>query len=112
MILLLLIPVLGALIHLAVVAHVKTTLVSAAGDGAREAALFGAPVHAAESRVRERVGSALGGQLVEAVIVGRSHDGGVPIVTVEVRGRIPAWGVAGPATTVRGTGRAVAQVVP
>ena len=83
--------------------HVRTTLVAAAAEGARIAALHGGTLQAGERRTRTVLADALAGEVVETVRAQRRTEDGLPVVAVTVTARIPLLGLLGPSgLSVRG----------
>jgi Flp pilus assembly protein TadG len=86
--------------QVALALHVRSTVTSAAAEGARVAAAAGAdPVLA-----RRRIASALAGSLaqgvVDSVTVRRVVRGGIALVQVEVVSTLPLVGLLGPTSMV------------
>jgi hypothetical protein len=86
--------------QVALALHVRSTVTSAAAEGARVAATAGAdPVLA-----RRRIASALAGSLaqgvVDSVTVRRVVRGGIALVQVEVVSTLPLVGLLGPTSMV------------
>jgi Flp pilus assembly protein TadG len=86
--------------QVALALHVRSTVTSAAAEGARVAAAAGAdPVLA-----RRRIASALAGSLaqgvVDSVTVRRVVRGGIAMVQVEVVSTLPLVGLLGPTSMV------------
>lgn len=92
-----------AVLQVILALHVRSTLTAAAADGARAGALAGAGLGLAESRTRQVLAGALGGDAAERVEASRVSLGGVPAVRVRVTARLPLIGTLGPtALTVEG----------
>ena len=99
---LLLLVALGVL-QVTLARHVRATLTAAAADGARAGALAGGGLRVAESRTREVLADALGGDAAEAVVATRARLDGVDVIRVRVTARLPLLGTLGPtALTVEG----------
>ena len=84
-----------ALLHLLVTAHVRTTLASAATEGARAAALAGADRTAGEMRTREVLARTVSVALVDDIDVAPASIDGIPVVQVRITAHIPALSVIG-----------------
>lgn len=83
--------------------HVRSTLTAAAAEGARAGALAGAGLGLAESRTRDVLADALGGDAAEDIVATRARLDGVDVVRVRVTARLPLLGTLGPtALTVEG----------
>jgi len=75
--------------------HVRSTLASAAAEGARVAAVSGGDTAAGEVRVRAALVGSLADGVVDDVVVTRSAAGGVATLNVLVRARLPLVGFSG-----------------
>lgn len=93
-----------ALLQLALVLHVRNTLVAAAAEGARAAAVSGDAL-IGQARTEEIAAQALSPGLVDDVAVRRDDAAGVALVRVVVHARLPLVGLLGlpRALTVTGT---------
>lgn len=94
-------------LQLALVLHVRNTLIDAAGEGARVAALADEHLGSGVSRTRELVAASISpryAQEVQAEIV--VHDG-LEVVVVTVEAPLPVLGLLGPSGSLSVTGRAV-----
>ena len=90
-------------VQLGLALHVRSTMVAAAAEGARAAAMSGAGLAAGERRTREVIGEALGDGLASSVTAQRVRMGAAPAIRVTVTGRLPLLGMLGPtALTVEG----------
>ena len=99
---LLLLVALGVL-QVTLALHVRSTLTAAAAEGARAGALAGAGLRVAESRTRDVLADALGGDAAEDVVATRARLDGVDVIRVRVTARLPLLGTLGPtALTVEG----------
>ncbi|MGN6597746.1 MAG: TadE/TadG family type IV pilus assembly protein [Actinomycetes bacterium] len=98
----------AALLQLALVLHVRNTLIAAAAEGARAAAVSG---DADVGRVRTEAVAreALSGTLVQGVTVDRVVSGSVPLVQVEVTARLPLVGLLGVPRALSVTGSSVME---
>lgn len=98
-----------AAIQLALVLHVRNTLVDCAGAGARYGALAGNAPSDGAARAQELIGMSLSdryGSDVEARVV---DNAGMETVEVEVVAPIPVIGLLGPGGSMTATGRAVVE---
>jgi hypothetical protein len=83
--------------------HVRTTLTSAAAEGARAAALAGADPAAGVRRARDMLARSIEGSVVHEVTAQRSTIDGLPMMTVRIVGDLPVLGLIGPSVlTVEG----------
>ena len=92
-----------AVLQVTLALHVRSTLTAAAAEGARAGALAGAGRGVAESRTRDVLDGALGGDAAQAIVATRAQLDGVEVVRVRVTARLPLLGTLGPtALTVEG----------
>jgi Flp pilus assembly protein TadG len=83
--------------------HVRTTLTSAAAEGARVGALAGASPAAARARVHEVLEGTVSASSVTEVRARRVVVAGVPTMETTVSARLPLLGLLGPESlTVQG----------
>lgn len=85
-----------AVVQTALVMHVRTTITSAAMEGARAAATVGSSAAVGEERTRMLLARTLAAGLVESVAVRAESQGGTRLVAVEVDARLPLLGLLGP----------------
>ena len=85
-----------AVLQLALALHIRSTLTSAAAEGARAAALAGADLGAGERRVRDLVSTTIGAGLVDDVTVWREWREGMLVVAVGIDATLPLLGLLGP----------------
>ena len=91
------------LLQLAFASHVRTMSVSAASEGARRGGLLGGDEDEARARTGELLDSLVGAAKDREIAVDRESDGGVDVLTVTVRTRLPLVGGLGQRwLTVRG----------
>ncbi|QLQ11936.1 MAG: pilus assembly protein, partial [Nocardioidaceae bacterium] len=109
LVLVVLLPLVLGIVHVALVLHVRATLTSAASQGARYAATIDRGPEAGAQRSRERIRGALADRFAREVVAREISRGGVPVVEVEVIAEVPPLGLWGPATRVRVSGHALAQ---
>jgi Flp pilus assembly protein TadG len=107
-----LVPLFFAVVQLAFVWHVKTTITSAASQGARYAAAYDRDLGDGERRAAEVVDDALGRGIVDEERATESQVGGQRVVEVVVRARVPTLAFWGPSIAVEGTGHAVEETLP
>lgn len=99
----------AGVLQLALALHVRNTLVDAAGEGARHAALDGSSLAAGVARTRALIDSALAPAYAQSVDARPVTQAGVPLIEVEVRAPLPVLGLLGPGGVVTATGRAVLE---
>ena len=104
----LMLVVLGVL-QVGLALHVRSTITSAAAEGARVAAVSGGDTAAGVRRTRQALSATLAEGVVDSVVARRTASGGVATVDVEVRARLPLVGLLGPSTLVV-HGHALAEV--
>ena len=97
-----------AVLQVILALHVRSTLTAAASEGARAGALAGAGLAIAESRTRDVLGDALGGDAAQDVVASRTRLEGVEVVRVRVTARLPLLGTLGP-TALTVEGHAIAE---
>lgn len=92
-----------AVLQVTLALHVRSTLTAAAAEGARAGALADSGLGIAESRTRQVLDDALGGDAAEKIQASRGRIDGVEVVRVRVTARLPLIGTLGPtALTVEG----------
>jgi hypothetical protein len=92
-----------AVLQVILALHVRSTLTAAAAEGARAGALAGSGLAIAESRTRDLLAGALGGDAAQSIVASRARLEGVPVVRVRISARLPLLGTLGPtALTVEG----------
>ena len=84
------------LAQIAFASHVRTMSVSAASEGARCGGLLGGDEDEARARTGELLDSLVGAPKDREIDVGREDDGGVDVLVVTVRTRLPLVGGLGP----------------
>lgn len=104
-----LLPLVIGILQLALVLHVRNTLASAAGEGARHAAVAGSSAGAGRAKVEELVRGALPGDFVRHVDVHPASIGGAPGFESVVEADVTVLGLGGPAVHLRVVGHAVAE---
>ena len=87
---------------------VRSTITSAAAEGARAAAVSGSDTAAGVRRTRQWLSQTLAGGVVDSVVARTVRSGGIATIDVEVRARLPLVGLLGPSTLVV-HGRALAE---
>lgn len=104
----LLLAVALAVVQLALALYVRSTLTSAAAEGARAAALAGSNATVGERRARDLLESTVAQGVVEDIAVSNDWLQGRRVVSVDITARLPLIGLLGP-TTMIVTGHALAE---
>jgi Flp pilus assembly protein TadG len=98
-----------AVVQLALALHVRNTVLDAAAEGARYAALAGSSDSDGIARTRDLIGAAISSDYANDITVGRSTIGGVPVVAVTVRATLPFVGLLGLERGLEVTGHAAVE---
>jgi hypothetical protein len=98
-----------AVVQLALVLHVRSTLVDSASEGARYGALEGHTSADGAQRTRELITGSLADSFAQDVTATRIERGGVEMVEVRVSAPLPVVGFVGPTGTLTVTGHAIAE---
>ena len=101
--------VLLAVLQLALALHVRTTLIDAAAEGARFAALADSSLEAGAERSRELIATAIGPRYAGDVGAGVATFGEHPVVVVTVRAPLPVVGLFGIDGALEVSGRAALE---
>lgn len=96
-----------AILQLALFQHVRNVLVDAAGQGARQGALHGAPPDAGAARTAAVIDSALGDGYPADVDATTVTVDGAMTVRVTVTAQVPLLGLLGPAGSLEVSGHAL-----
>jgi Flp pilus assembly protein TadG len=96
-------------IQLAFALHVRNTLLDAAAEGARFAALAGNSPEDGADRTRQLVTTAIGSDYADGVSAGYSEYLGVAATRVTVTAPLPLVGPFGPPRSLEVTGHAAAE---
>jgi len=107
-----LVPLFFAIFELILIWHVKTTLTSAASEGARYGAAYNRSVEAGRARTEAVVDQSLGRDFEAAVDARLTEIDGQDVVEVSVRGRVPVLALWGPSISVETSGHAIKEVLP
>jgi Flp pilus assembly protein TadG len=100
-----------AIVQLALALHVRNTVLDAAAEGARYAALAGSGEHAGVARTRDLIGAAISKDFAGDVTAGRTTIGGVPAVAITVRTTMPVVGLLGFERGLEVTGHAAVETL-
>ena len=84
-----------AVVQLALALHVRNTLLDAAAEGARHAALAGSSSSEGVARTRDLIATAISSDYADDVTASTTSIGGVPAVEVTVRATLPVIGLLG-----------------
>lgn len=112
LVLVVLAPLLLGILQLGLVLHVRNTLTAAASEGARYAATVDRSPADGVARARSQIAKALAGTYARGVTAHEVSIDGASGVEVDVRARVPALGLWGPAVTLQVSGHAVEEVAP
>ncbi len=112
LVLVVLVPLVLGIVQVALVLHVRNTLVAAASEGARYAATADRPLSAGADRTRERISAAIAGRFATDVTAHASPVLGAPGVEVDVAADVPPLGLWGSAVHLAVSGHAVEEVGP
>ena len=107
-----LIPLFFGILQLALIWHIKTTLTSAASEGARYGAAYDRTTADGQRRTSNVIDETFGTDFRDQVTASDSTVSGQPGVEVDVVAEVPVLGFWGPTITVEVTGHAVKEVVP
>ena len=107
-----LVPLFFAVLQLAFVWHVKSTITSAASQGARYAAAYDRSLADGERRTADVIDEALGRGIVDHESATEVEVDGQRVVEVVVRARVPTLVLWGPQITVEAAGHAVEETLP
>ncbi|KRE29635.1 pilus assembly protein TadE [Agromyces sp. Soil535] len=100
-----------AVVQLALALHVRNTLLDAAAEGARYAALGGSSSADGIARTKDLITAAVSAEYAQDVTAGSASIGGVPAVEVSVRATLPVVGLLGVQRGLEVSGHAAIEVV-
>ncbi|MFC5791999.1 pilus assembly protein [Agromyces tardus] len=100
-----------AVVQLALALHVRNTVLDAAAEGARYAALAGSSPAAGVERTRELIGAAVAPSYGTDVSAATTSAAGVPAISVTVVTALPVVGLIGPPRGLEVTGHAAVESV-
>jgi Flp pilus assembly protein TadG len=98
-----------AAVQLALALHVRNTLLDAAAEGARYAALAGSSAGDGVARTQDLISTAISAEYAQDVAAAHSSIGGVPVVAVTVRATLPVIGLLGLERGLEVTGHAAVE---
>lgn len=107
-----LVPLFFAVLQLALIWHVETTLTSAASEGARYGAAFDRTAVDGQRRTSATIDQTFGNDFDDRVMALDTSISGQPGVEIDVRAQVPVLGFWGPRITVEVSGHAVKEVLP
>lgn len=97
--------------QLALALHVRNTILDAAAEGARYAALAGSSPGDGVARTRELISAAISADYADEVTIGSTSIGGAPAIEVRVRATLPVIGLLGPARGLEVSGHAAVEAL-
>ena len=100
-----------AVVQLALALHVRNTLLDAAAEGARFAALAGSSASDGTARTRDLISAAISAEYAQDIIAGTTSVGGVPAVEVTVRATLPVVGLLGVERALEVSGHAALETL-
>lgn len=98
-----------SVLQVAFALHIRTTLIDAAAEGARFAALADSSLPAGIERSRELITAALGESYAQSISGAAGAFGGHPVVIITVRSPLPLIGMIGIDDTLEVSGRAALE---
>jgi Flp pilus assembly protein TadG len=107
-----LVPLFFGVLQVALIWHVKTTLTSAASQGARYGAAYDRTTADAAAHTAASVDDVFGTDFDDHVSARKTTIGGQPAVEVQVRADVPVLAFWGPSITVEVSGHAVKELLP
>ncbi len=107
-----LVPLFFGVLQLALVWHVKTTLTSAASEGARYGAAYNRAASDGQQRTAAVIDDVFGAGFGDSVTAADVSINGQPAVEVAVTAEVPVLAFWGPTITVETRGHAVKEVLP
>lgn len=98
-----------SVVQLALVLHVRNTIIDAAASGARYGALADRSPEEGADRARELIDSALSPEFSRNITVSQSENAGLPVLKITVRAPLPIIGLIGPARILEVSGHGAIQ---
>ena len=98
-----------AVLQLGLALHVRNTVLDAAAEGARFAALAGNSLPEGTERTRDLITVAIGAAYAHSIATSQSTVGGYPGITVRVHTPLPVLGLLGPAGGLEVSGHAAME---
>lgn len=109
LVLVVLLPLFLGILQVALVLHVRNTLVAAASEGARYGATADRGPADAVARTRQQITAAIDDRYAEHVTARPVPVGGAPGLEVRVEATVPALGLGGPGVHLSVAGHAVEE---
>lgn len=100
-----------AVVQLALALHVRNTVIDAAAEGARYAALAGASEADGVARTRELIATAVSADFAADVSASTITVDGVDVVSITVRTDLPLLGLFGPPHGLEVSGHAAVETL-
>ncbi len=107
-----LVPLFFAILQLALIWHVKSTLTAAASQGAGYGASYQHTPADGAARTRQVIEDTFGAKLRDRVTARATRVDGQPGVEVDVSARVPVLVLWGPTIRVTVSGHAITEVLP
>ena len=107
-----LIPLFFGVLQLALIWHVKTTLTSAAAEGARYGASYNRSPVDGQHRTEGVIAANFGASLHDSVSASQRRSAGYEVVEVSVVADVPTLGFWGPTVTLTVRGHAINEYLP
>ncbi|MFO7691088.1 MAG: TadE/TadG family type IV pilus assembly protein [Cryobacterium sp.] len=98
-----------AVLQLGLALHVRNTVLDAAAEGARFAALAGNSLPEGTERTRDLITVAIGATYARSIDTSRDAVGGYPRITVRVQAPLPMLGLFGPPRGLEVSGHAALE---
>jgi len=100
-----------AVVQLALALHVRNTVLDAAAEGARYAALAGSSPGDGVARTRDLISAAISSDYADDITAGLASVGGVPTVEITVRATMPVIGLLGVERGLEVSGHAAVETL-
>jgi Flp pilus assembly protein TadG len=107
-----LVPLFFGVLQIALIWHVKTTLTSAASEGARYGATYNRTTRDGARRTIGVINDTFGRGFSDDVSARATSIDGQQAVEVDVHARVPVLAFWGPTVTVHATGHAIKELLP
>ncbi len=107
-----LVPLFFGVLQFGLIWHVKTTLTSAASEGARHGAAYNRSYTEGAARTSGVINQAFGTDFDDVVTASESSIGGQPVVAVAVEAEVPVIAFWGPTITVTVESHAIKEFLP
>ncbi len=107
-----LVPLFFGVLQVALVWHVKTTLTSAAAEGARYGASYDRSTEDGERRAAAVIDDVFGTDFDDVVAAHDATLDAQPVVAVTVQAQVPVLAFWGPTITVEAEGHAIKELLP